>query len=121
MQSVSDALPHLSPPNTNPHDLISHGRGESFHPPSPPAAILTPQSTTDVASILKLCTEHNVPVVPYGKGTSVEGHVCAIDERASVSLDLEGFKDIEIDDGLTDGYVRVGAGVTRLELNEALR
>jgi len=51
----------------------------------------------------------------------VEGHVCAIDERASVSLDLEGFKDIEIDDGLTDGYVRVGAGVTRLELNEALR
>jgi len=75
--------------------------------------------------------------VPYGKGTSVEGHVCAIDNRASVCLDMGEMTGIDFgDDGdiesdvdsdgggvgsLQDGYVTVGAGVTRLELNEALR
>jgi len=54
VQSLTTALPHLSPPNTNPYDLQTHGRGESYHTPSPPAAILTPQSTRDVASILQL-------------------------------------------------------------------
>ena len=56
-------------------------------------------------------------VIPYGKGTSVEGHLCAMQPNC-ISLDLKNFKDIRETD---DFQVTVGAGVTRMELNDALR
>ena len=120
----------------NPYELQRHGRGESFHPTKPPDAILRPASVQDVATILSFCNEHKIPVVPFGVGTSVEGHVCCLE--GGVSLDTSLFQSIEapldlLSDGSGDGFstssssslpdpiARVGAGVTRMTLNSALR
>lgn len=108
--------------NTNKYDLEGHGRGEGHHPVAPPAAILVPRSTEDVSSILKTCNHFQVPVIAYGAGTSVEGHISALSKN-SISIDMKEFKDVGLpNDGmLHDACIDVGAGVTRLELNEQLR
>jgi len=127
LTALQTNLPNLEM-NTNIYDRERHGKGESYHPTHPPSAILYPQSTMDVTKILPLCKEYNVPVIPFGAGSSVEGHVCAIDSsRPSISLDMTRMNDIEsfpcsngpMNSG--DFYVTVGAGVTRLKLNESLR
>ena len=107
--------------SVNPYDLESHGKGESYLPCKRPEAVLFPSSTRDVASILRRCSEDRVPVIPFGAGTSLEGHVSAI--HGGVSLDMAKFDDVNIPDDSTlkDRHVRVGAGVTRLRLNDALR
>jgi len=118
---VSSSLPHVGI-NRNKYDLNEHGKGEGQHPVAPPAAILTPHSTKDVSVILKLCNQYRVPLIAYGAGTSVEGHISALSAN-SISLDMKEFKDVGIpNDGmLEDACVDVGAGVTRLELNHQLR
>eukprot|EP00957_Ditylum_brightwellii_P143611 10941369-Ditylum_brightwellii.AAC.1 len=118
LSKIKSSLPHLSI-NTNPYDLSSHGRGESYHPTAPPSAILTPSSSSDIQTILQYANQYKVPIIPYGAGTSVEGHLNAL--YGGVSLDMTNFNEIELmDDGLEDFFVRVGAGVTRKTLNEAL-
>jgi len=93
--ALQNQLPNLEI-NTNIYHLERHGRGESYHPTAPPCAILYPKSTLDVAKILPLCKEYSISVIPFGAGTSVEGHVCAIDSsRPSISLDMTGMNDIE--------------------------
>lgn len=115
---------------TNPYELDRHGRGESFHPTQPPEAILKPTSEEQVSAILSFCHEHSVPVVPFGVGTSVEGHVCCLE--GGISLDTVNLNSIQLpsdlssslsssDDALPDPIARVGAGVTRHTLNQALR
>lgn len=113
---------------TNPYELERHGRGESFHPTRLPDAILRPASVSDVSKILSYCQEHDIPVVPFGVGTSVEGHVCCL--QGGISLDTCLFQTIEtpsdlagtsVDSMLPDPIARVGAGVTRKTLNNALR
>ena len=87
-RQVASALPDSSI-SENPYDLRRVCIGES-HVPSPhlPAAILRPRNTDDVVAIVKLCQEHNVAVVPFGGGTSLEGHVAAADgRRPTVCLD----------------------------------
>jgi len=118
LDELQSALPNLQV-STNAYDLESHGKGESFHPTERPNAVLTPSSTDDVVAIIGLCVEQRVPIIPFGVGTSLEGHVAAI--NGGVSLDMSLFSSIELPDELEDGHVRVGAGVTRLRLNEALR
>ncbi|HFD14673.1 MAG TPA: FAD-binding oxidoreductase, partial [Rhodospirillales bacterium] len=63
-----------------------HGRGEAFPECHPPDAVAFPESTDEVAQILRLCHAGAVPVVPYGVGTSLEGHVAAV--RGGLCLDL---------------------------------
>jgi len=117
----------------NPYELQRHGRGESFHPSRPPDAILRPATVEDVSTILSFCNEHKIPVVPFGVGTSVEGHVCCLEGGLSLDtslfqsiatpLDLldEGVGDASSSSSLPDPIARVGAGVTRMTLNNALR
>lgn len=107
--------------SVNPYDLESHGKGESYHACDRPEAVLFPSTTQDVATILRCCSEDMVPLIPYGAGTSLEGHVGAI--RGGVSLDMAKFDDIDLPDDsiLEDCNIRVGAGVTRQRLNDALR
>ena len=55
-----------------------HGRDESFHKPVSPDAVAFARSTDEVSEIVKACAKYKVPVIPYGTGTSLEGHVAAL-------------------------------------------
>mmetsp|Transcript_20935 Transcript_20935/g.31598 ORF Transcript_20935/g.31598 Transcript_20935/m.31598 type:complete len:617 (+) Transcript_20935:536-2386(+) len=157
----------------NKYELDSHGRGESHHPVSPPDAVLYPSSVEEIQDILRLCcrevyregdgdvpTVEIVSVIPYGAGTSLEGHLSfllpqddsvvsnndiveipsslfesnsgdsqlrenekkrvRIKRKGGISIDMSNFQSIgELTPG--DGFIKVGAGVTRNSLNDALR
>src|SRR5690606_21911351 len=80
--------------------------------------VVFPETTEEVAGIVRLCAEHRVPVIPFGTGTSLEGHVNA--PRGGVCISLERMKQI-VALHPEDLDVTVEAGVTRKELNEHLR
>lgn len=94
-----------------------HGKDESAHPLAPPDGVALPTGTTEVAEIARLCARHGVPMIAFGVGTSVEGHVLAI--HGGICLDLSRMNrvlDVHVDDLDT----RVEAGVTRKQLNQHL-
>lgn len=103
--------------STSEYDLESHARDESFHPPAPPDAVAFPLSNQEVASIVRICREHSVPIIPFGAGTAVEGHVQAT--RGGVSLDLSRMDRI-LDLQPDDLDCRVQAGIRRIALNDQL-
>ena len=93
------------------------GKDESFHASVPPDAVVTPKSTEEVSQIVKLCAEHGVPVIPYGTGTALEGHVAAL--YGGISINMQEMNDvIEVHDEDLD--VVVQPGVTRKQLNQYL-
>ena len=97
---------------------LQHGRDESVHPPQLPAAVVMAESNDDVIEVLRLCQQHQTPVIPYGVGSSVEGHVLA--PQGGISLDLSGMNRI-LAIHAEDGDATVQAGVTRKQLNDALK
>ena len=97
---------------------LQHGRDESVHEPLLPDGVVMAESTEEIALIVRLCAEHGVPVIPYGVGSSVEGHVLA--PRGGISVDLSGMNRI-IAIHAEDGDAVVEAGVTRKQLNDALK
>lgn len=54
-----------------------HGTGWSYHPGIPPDVVAFAQSIEEVSDIVKLCARHKIPIIPFGTGTSLEGHVAA--------------------------------------------
>jgi D-lactate dehydrogenase (cytochrome) len=104
--------------STRAADLEAHGRGESWHPSLPPQVVCRALTTDEVSSIVKLCAAHGTPIVAFGAGTSLEGHVGAV--KGGVSLDLSGMTRIlAVRPGDLDATVE--AGVTRQQLNAHLR
>ncbi len=97
---------------------LQHGRDESVHAPELPDGVVQAESTEEVAQVVRLCAEHGVPVIPYGVGSSVEGHVLAT--NGGISLDLSGMNQV-IAIHAEDGDATVQAGVTRKQLNDALK
>jgi len=95
-----------------------HGHTLTWIPNQPPDAVVFPQSTEEVSEIVKLCAMHGVPVIAFGTGTSLEGHVNAA--FGGVCIDMSQMKRI-IAVHAEDLDVVVEAGVTRKELNEHLR
>ncbi len=104
--------------STNPAVREQHGRGEAFRPCLPPDAVLFATSTAEVALAVELCAAHRLPVIPFGVGTSLEGHVAA--PRGGLSIDLSGMNRI-LETNAEDQDVLVEAGVTRKQLNAHLR
>lgn len=95
-----------------------HGRDESAFDVPPPAAVVFAQSTQDVADTVRLASEYEVPVIPYGAGSSLEGHLLAV--QGGISLDVSRMNQVlSIDaDDLT---VTVQPGISRKTLNEAVK
>ena len=102
---------------TSPSIREHHGRDESPLSPAVPDAVAFPISTEEIAALLHVCNEHRTPVVPFGSGTSLEGHVLAV--TGGVSLDLSRM-DRVIAVRVDDLDVTVEAGVRRSVLNETL-
>src|SRR6516164_10518311 len=63
-----------------------HGKDASYHPCVPPDAVAFAQSTEEVSEIVKICARHKVPLIPFGSGTGLEGHVVAL--RGGVCIDI---------------------------------
>src|SRR6266545_766323 len=93
-----------------------HGVDESFHPIAAPDAVVYPTSTEEAAAIVGVCARHNAPIVPFGAGTSLEGHVQAL--QGGVSVDMREMNRI-LRLSIEDLDVSVQAGVTRKQLDAA--
>ena len=103
---------------TAPAVLEHHGRDESPFPVTPPMAVVFAQSLDDVVDLVNLCREHRYPLIPFGAGSSLEGHLLAV--RGGVSLDLSQMNSIVAIDA-EDQTATVQTGVLRKQLNEALK
>ena len=103
--------------STNDSVLDQHGRDESAFPPVKPSAVVTPYSTEDVSKILTYCNTNGIPVVAFGAGSSLEGHVLPI--YGGISLDMTHMNEI-LEVRSEDLLVRVQPGVHRMALNENL-
>jgi len=95
-----------------------HGKDESYFPYAAPDAVVFPESTEEVRDIVDLCRRHKTPMIPFGVGTSLEGHVLAI--HGGVCVDLSRMNKVLAVHG-ADLDAVVQAGVTRKQLNEHIR
>ena len=95
-----------------------HSHGEDYHSHAQPDAVAYVERGEEVGRLLGLCHQHGVPVVPFGAGTSLEGHVTPV--RGGISVDLSRMTRI-LEVNAADMDCRIEAGVTRQQLNEHLR
>jgi D-lactate dehydrogenase (cytochrome) len=95
-----------------------HGRDESPFDVPPPEVVVYCESTGEVAAVVKLADAHVVPVIPYGAGSSLEGHLLAV--QGGVSIDLNRMNQV-LSVQPEDLTVTVQAGVTRTQLNNEIR
>jgi D-lactate dehydrogenase (cytochrome) len=95
-----------------------HSHGQDTQPPVLPDAVAFVETSEEVARLLALCHDNHVPVVPWGAGTSLEGHVTPV--RGGITLDLSRMTRI-IEVSQSDMDCRVEAGVTRDQINTHLR
>ena len=95
-----------------------HSHGESYHPPAAPDVVCFPSAAEEVVEIVRISARFGVPIVPFGAGTSLEGHVQAL--RGGITIDLRDLNRV-VRISVDDLDATVEAGVTRLQLNKALR
>jgi len=104
--------------STNQTILELHSKDESYHTPCLPDVVVFPTSTEEVSQIMKLAHQYKVPIVPFGRGTSLEGHVIPYERGISIDFSLMD-KILEIRE--EDFLVKVQPGVTRSQLNKELK
>jgi D-lactate dehydrogenase (cytochrome) len=96
---------------------LQHGTDESAYAPVPPDAVVFPESTAEVAQLVRLCAAHGTPVVAFGAGSSIEGHLLAI--HGGVCADMSRMNKV-LAIRTEDLTATVEAGVTREDLNTEL-
>ena len=119
----------LKHPHKELHDLLGkrfstddavrdvHARDASYHRGALPDAVVFPKTNAEVAEIVKICAKYNMPIIPYGTGTGVEGAVVASEDTLCIALnEMNRILRVSPDD--RDATVQ--AGVTRLQLNTHL-
>jgi D-lactate dehydrogenase (cytochrome) len=95
-----------------------HGADASWHPPKPPEAVVYAHSTEEVSQIVKICAATGTPIIPFGVGSSMEGHIGAL--QGGVCIDLSEMNKI-LEVHAEDLDATVQPGVTRKQLNTYLR
>ncbi len=95
-----------------------HSHGESYHAPAAPDVVCFPANAGEIVEIVRISARFQVPIIPFGAGTSLEGHVHAL--RGGITIDLRDLNRV-VRIGAEDLDATVEAGVTRLQLNKALR
>ena len=95
-----------------------HGKDQTWNPGQPPDAVAYVQGTEEVQAIVRICGRHKVPIIPFGTGTSLEGHFTA--PHGGICIDVSGMNQI-LEVNSEDLDCRVLAGVTRKQLNTYLR
>ncbi len=95
-----------------------HGRDESSYSIPPPSAVVFAKSTADVAAAVKLAAQYQVPVIPFGVGSSLEGHLLAV--QGGISIDVSRMNKV-LRINAEDLTVTVQPGVTRKAVNEAVK
>ncbi len=95
-----------------------HSKGESHHPGALPDIVCFPHTTEEVSAIAKISTAHQVPIIPFGAGTSLEGHVVAL--HGGITIDLREMNKV-LRVSVEDLDATVQAGITRLAVVKALR
>jgi D-lactate dehydrogenase (cytochrome) len=95
-----------------------HSHGESYHQPVPPDVVCFPASTDEVVEIVRISQQYQLPIVPFGAGSSLEGHVQAL--HGGITIDLRQMNRV-LRVSADDLDATVEAGVTRLQLAKALR
>jgi D-lactate dehydrogenase (cytochrome) len=95
-----------------------HGKDESYFPYAPPDAVVFLKTTEEVRDVVNICRAHRVPMIPYGVGTSLEGHILAV--QGGVCMDLSQMNQVlAVHEADLDAVVQ--AGVTRKQLNEHIK
>lgn len=110
----------LSPSQFSSNESVrnQHSHDESYHIPILPDGVVFPESTEDVVKVVRFAASNQVPIVPFGMGSGLEGHVVPV--HHGISLDMMRMNRI-LEIHPEDFLVRVQPGVTRVQLNEALK
>lgn len=119
-QIKMELLAFLTPEQVSDNAIIreQHGQDESYHTPALPDLVVFPRSTQEVSDILKIANAYEVPVIPFGRGSSLEGHIIPYNGGISIDFnEMNAILAIEPENLL----VKVQPGVTRSELNQALK
>ena len=104
--------------STSPAVREHHGKDESYFPYALPDVVVFLKSTEEVRDVVNICRAHRVPMIPYGVGTSLEGHILAV--QGGVCIDLSQMNQVlAVHEPDLDAVVQ--AGVTRKQLNEHIK
>ena len=123
MDSMSDCIAELNVYlgdrlSTAPAVLDHHGQNETDYPNCPPDAVVFPKNTQEVSAIVKICAKYGCPIIPWGVGTSLEGHALAVNGGVTVSFERMN-KLLHLREA--DLQAVVQPGLTREALNTELR
>ncbi|SVD60559.1 uncharacterized protein METZ01_LOCUS413413, partial [marine metagenome] len=97
---------------------INYARGEDIFDPVLPLGVAFPKTNEEISKIIKICNNYLIPIVPFGTGTSLEGHV--LGNEKGITISLENMNKILLVNA-EDFDCRVQAYVTRKQLNEELK
>src|SRR5262250_875335 len=84
-----------------------HGKDESYFPYAPPDAVVFVETTEEVRDVVGICRRHRVPMIPFGVGTSLEGHILAV--QGGVCIDLSQMNQVlQVHEADLDAVVQAG-------------